>query len=151
MRKICLAALLTMVSGQALAEWLNIGGSPDSASFIEPSSIRNDGNLRKIWELQNLKQQNKETGEMSRRFLREFDCGDAQNRILSYTGYSDPMGRGKILESSENPSQWFAIPPPGHVVQIIYKFVCGKQAPSQLQGHFAPERHRYGQSNSSIA
>ena len=82
--------------------------------------------MRKVWELQNLKQKNNDTGEMSRRFLREFDCSDAQNRIISYTGYSDPMGKGKVVESSESPGEWFGVPPPGHVIGAIYKFVCGK-------------------------
>ena len=51
MKKIALALVLAAVSGAALAEWVKLDESDQVHSYIDPATIRKDGNLRRVWEI----------------------------------------------------------------------------------------------------
>jgi hypothetical protein len=36
----------------------------------------------------------------------EYDCARARQRMLTTTGFSGPMGKGAVVDSSENPLPW---------------------------------------------
>ena len=109
--------------GAAMADWVKVGESPEAVSFVDPSAVIKKGNTRKVWVLQNLKKPLK-GNEMSQRFLREFDCTGGQNRILSYQGYSEAMGNGKVVQSSDDASDWFGVPMAGPTIAAVFKLVC---------------------------
>lgn len=74
--------------------------------YFDPVTIRKYGNLRSVWELEDLKQRDKQ-GVMLRRSLFEYDCKKERSRLLSFsshseletkdTGYSEPMAGGNVL------------------------------------------------------
>lgn len=120
-----LCLLLALVTAPAWAEWLEVVVlDSGDAIYIDPAKIRKNGNFRKVWEIQNLKQRH-EMGEMSRRFLNEYDCKEEQVRILSGTSHSEPMAGGKVLLSGDSPRKWIAIAPDTYP-ERIFKFVCAK-------------------------
>ena len=126
MKKIALALALVLatVSGSAMAEWVKVDESDKLHSYVDPATIRKDGNFRRAWEMQDLKRRGTE-GEMSRRFLVQYDCKEARYRFLSISLHSKPMAGGDTLFTDSTPDQWRYIPPET-VSEEILKFACAK-------------------------
>lgn len=123
-RKTLLLALLLVTGWSAWAEWEKVDLSDNSDFYIDPQSIRQDGNHVRVWEIQNLKQQSKK-GELSRRARMEYDCKQERNRILSISTHSGPMASGTTLVDAEGNRKWVDIPP-GTAVETVLKIVCAK-------------------------
>lgn len=105
------------------AEWTAVSETNDLRVYIDFKEIRKDGNLRRVWELQNMKQRNK-LGAMSSRARVEYDCKNERTRILSLSLHSESMTGGEVLFSGgADPNGW-AESPPGTPVAIIMKIVC---------------------------
>jgi hypothetical protein len=118
-------ALLLLVTCSVCAEWVKVGSIVEplgATNYIDPVTIRKDGNLRKVWEMQDLKQRDKD-GVMSRRARTEFDCKNERYRILSIDAHSAPMARGETLYLDNETGAWFEIPPQS-ASQIVLKIVC---------------------------
>lgn len=122
--RLVLCLLLALAAAPAWAEWVKVSEHTESFFYIDPATIRRDGNLRRVWEIQDLKKRHKE-GEMSMRNLSEYDCKEERTRILSITGHSDPMAGGKTLFSESGPGKWDDIAP-GTVSQKMMRIVCAK-------------------------
>jgi hypothetical protein len=112
------------VAAPDLAEWVKVSESDTSIHYIDPDSIRKDGNLRKMWQITDLKQR-EEGGVMSWRALHEYDCKEERLRLLSLSSHSNPMAGGVMLGSDDDPSTWDAIPP-GSILARVLKRVCAK-------------------------
>ncbi len=114
---------LLFVSGSASAQWVKVDWTNDMSVYIDPTTIRKDGNLRKVWQLQDLKERDKD-GELSRRFRSEYDCKNERRRLLSFSTHSEPMANGMSLyQSTADSTQWNDIPPRS-VAETVLKIVC---------------------------
>ena len=83
----------------------------DGIAYIDFKEIRKDGNLRKVWELQDLKQRDKR-GAMSRRARVEYDCKNERTRILALSLHAELMAGGEVLISAgADPIAWQDSPP----------------------------------------
>lgn len=121
--RIILCFLLTLVAVPAWAEWVKASWGGAGTLYIDIASIRFDGNFRKVWQLQDLKERDK-NGEMSRRSLAEYDCKHERFRYLSMSTHSKPMAGGKTLEIDDgSDKKWHAIPP-NSMIETVLKFVC---------------------------
>jgi hypothetical protein len=116
--------LLALVAAPAWAGWVAVSESNDLVAYIDPTSIRKNGNFRKVWQVQDLKQRGK-GGEMSRRLLIEYDCKEERFRILLTSTHSEPMADGKTLVSSDDPGKWVAFPPDTPAEDTL-EIVCTK-------------------------
>lgn len=112
------------VAAPDLAKWVKVAESDKSIRYIDPASIRKDGNLRKVWVIHDPKQRN-EDGVMSRRGLEEYDCKEERRRTLSLSTHSDPMAGGLTLWSNDDPGTWSATQP-GSISESVLKIVCAK-------------------------
>ena len=121
MRKILFTCLL-IATNLAYADWVNVGESAEATIYIDPDSIRKDGDMRKVWGIQEMKERDSE-GERSRRFREEYDCAGGRKRFLSATTHTDTMAGGKILVTITEPSPWADIRP-GTVAEDALKIVC---------------------------
>jgi hypothetical protein len=125
MKKLLLTLLASLVlTGTAWAGWVKVANTDLIDYYIDPASIRKDGNLRMVWELQNLKQRHKD-GELSRRGRNEYDCKQERRRNLSFSMHSESMAEGTTLISGSNSSQW-ADMPPDTIGEWVLKIVCAK-------------------------
>lgn len=124
MKKIVFALML-FVTGAAWADWVIVGESPESTVYVDPATIRKEGDLRKVWGIQDLKERDKD-GEKSRRYREEYDCKGARKRYLSATTHSETMAGGTPLLTTSDPSPWTDIRP-GSVADDILKQVCADQ------------------------
>lgn len=122
--RIILCFLLSLVAAPAWAEWVKVSVAEDGSLsiYIDPASIRKDGNLRKVWQINARKQRDKD-GAMSVRARHEYDCKEDRFRVLAASSHSEPMAGGDVLESADDPSTWFAIPPDTLSARVL-KVVC---------------------------
>ena len=110
MRSITTMLALLLALGGAWADWVKIGASDSGELFLDPETIRKEGHIRKVWQLQNLNQAD-DSGALSRRYRKEYDCTDKRDRILSFRKHSGSMATGKILDKGNLADPWQDIPP----------------------------------------
>jgi len=99
----------TLVHAQA---WTRLGENEHLALFVNRHSVERDGNIRRVWEMQDLKQADPD-GVLSRRYLNEYDCVNKMYRISQMTSYAGPKLSGKKLFEVNDPGYWRKIPPGG--------------------------------------
>ena len=123
MKKLFLVCLL-MLAGSAWAEWVMYSKSEKSTFYYDPATIRKDGNMRRVWELHDLRMR-RNNGVISRRMRQEYDCKEERYRFLFVSGHSEPMAKGEILITEGEDNVWDAIAP-GTISDEILKIVCAK-------------------------
>ena len=109
MKKLLFVCLLVATSS-ALAEWIKLSSNDDANVYIDPTTLRKDGNLRKVWQLNDEIKAGRD-GTMSSRILWEYDCIGERVRMISATGHSGPMATGKKLYTVYKTSDWRDIAP----------------------------------------
>ena len=122
-----LLTLLLFITGSAWAEWVETVKTEKETFYMDPSTIRKDGDSRKVWEIVDYQQRNKD-GSMSARLRMEYDCKGERHRFLSFSTHPEPMGGGDALLRNSfdaTPDVWKDIPPSTPVV-INLKIVCTK-------------------------
>ena len=98
MKKLFLVCLM-MLAGSAWAEWVMYSKDEEDGTFyLDPATIRKDGNMRRVWELTDLRKRGR-SGEMSRRMRMEYDCKQERNRFLGISGHSGSMAGGTVLST----------------------------------------------------
>ena len=124
-KKTLLLSALLLVTSSAWAEWLKVGSDTNGYTYyIDPTTIRKDGNVHKVWELHE-REQPKQDGEMSRLVKFEYDCKTERRSILFASTHSEPMGKGKTIWSTSSAIaiDWREIPP-GTVGWAVMNRVC---------------------------
>ena len=117
---ICFALL----ASTAWAEWVYVAENKWALYFIDPTTIRRDGNLRKVWAMTNLRVRDKD-GELSRRTRVEYDCKQERARTLFISTHVDPMAQGETLINASLTGEWGEVPP-NSVQSIELSMVCAK-------------------------
>jgi len=115
------AALFLLASAPAAAGWVKYGENDEATFYVDPR-VRVDGELRTVWQLEDLKRRDS-SGVMSRRSLQEFDCKTKRGRVLSASFHSELSVKGSVLGSSETPGEWHDVAP-GSVAEAILRKVC---------------------------
>lgn len=122
--RMLLCFLLAVVAAPAWAEWVKVDEVEEANVYIDPATIKRDGNLIRVWELNDFKKQGPK-GARSVRVLTEYNCEKERSRVLSLTAFSKPMLGGKILESGD-PVDFGGYIAPNTVGALILKRVCDK-------------------------
>ena len=122
--RIVLTALLMLATAPAWAEWVKVDETDEVLIYVDPATIRKDGNLRRIWEMQDLKARDSD-GSLSRRALSEYDCKGKRLRLLSLSTHSGQMATGKIIITVSPSGKWDCAVP-GTSGQTMLKFVCAR-------------------------
>ena len=124
MKKLIFACLLATAAASAFAEWTKLGESDAETFYIDYKSVRKDGDLRKVWEIQD-KKQRLDGGAISIRSRTEYDCKAERWKLLSFSAFSERMASGKTLISDDSPDAWSDIPPDSAAMRIS-KIVCAQ-------------------------
>ncbi len=120
--RVILTLPLLLAAAPASAEWVKSGESKDVVYYIDPATIRKEGNVRRFWAIQDMRATNP-GGVMSIRALEEYDCAQARFRYLSVSAHSGPMAGGEMLLADNLADEWSYIPP-GANSSAIKKIVC---------------------------
>lgn len=124
MKKTVLVLVLAVVSSGVCAMWVALTETSEAINYLDPATIRRDGNLRRVWQLSDLKERDKD-GAMSLRNLWEYDCKEDRFRLLSGSVHSEPNAGGKVLSSQSQRGDWNYIPP-GSASSATLKYVCAR-------------------------
>jgi surface-adhesin protein E len=125
-----LITLLVLSSGHAYAEWVAIGGNDQigMTTYVDPTTIRRNSNLVKIWQLNDFKTVQTVEGNsfLSTKKQRQFNCAEERTRILAATQFSGNMGNGEVVWVNSNEQKWEPVIP-GSIGQTLWEFACGKK------------------------
>ena len=124
-----LMMLMLLVSTNVLAvDWVKTGGTDDFDKYLNPQSIRRDGNKVKVWTLKDYKS-GQVLGDNKTRFFSdvlryEYDCFEDTNRLIDLYSYSGKMGQGDIVLSIPNVTIPAGSVIPGSIGAATLKLVC---------------------------
>jgi Surface-adhesin protein E len=124
-----LITLLVLSSAPAYAEWVEIAATDYGMTvYVDPDTIRHEGNLVKMWELFDHKTtQTIGVGLfMSLKDQREYDCTKGRFRVVTFTQFSGNMGSGKLGYSNSDETKWIPVAPQT-MNQTLWKFACSKK------------------------
>ena len=130
MGKVILMILLSVVSGSAAAEWVKVAKLEAGSLYVDPATIRSDGNLVIIGTLYDLETPviNETNGKpyVSQKLQSEYDCKEKRWRMLEYSWYTGKMGEGQMVENFSDSYKLKPIPS-GSAAEIMWKLACGKK------------------------
>jgi len=99
--KIVLSVVLAAFGSSACADWLKVTeknvGETVARLFVDPASLRTNGNLRRVMTLSHFEESGISPFAAVASLL-EFDCWDNRVRVLSYIMREGPMGQGNSIE-----------------------------------------------------
>lgn len=109
------------------ADWQLVDHTDDGNKFyVDTSSIRVNGSMRRAWQLYNLGTTS-EDGTRSGRALLEHDCREGRIRLMQLAKFSLPDATGKVtFNSSFDNGKWEYVAP-GSVGESSFKFVCARK------------------------
>ncbi len=94
--RILLAIVLMLTSALVWAKWVAVAESGTTMYYVDPSHIKKEGDLRRLFLLEQKKSPGA-SGEMSRKTQVEFDCKNGTSRPRSVSAYNGRMGGGEVL------------------------------------------------------
>ena len=106
-----------------------VGVTSTAVFYIDRTTIHKNGDLRRVWVIQDLKQRDSD-GVISRRVLEEYSCKEKRRRILSISVHSERMAGGRNLDMDSTPSEWYPIAP-GVTAEGIFGVVCASPGRAQ--------------------
>lgn len=103
-------AALWSASLPARAEWEYVASSDFYARFIDPESASRNGDIVKVWEVDD-KAEPDRYGVLSLRARTEYDCAERAYRIAHLSGHSKPQTEGEVIFSRPGRENWKPISP----------------------------------------
>lgn len=131
MKKISLFLALSATllgSGNAFAEWQEIGQNDQSSVFVDTATLQTQGNLAQIMSMLNFKKpgldpQSKENVN-SIIGLNEYDCSTGKYRPIEFKVFTGTRGRGKVVVDQKTPDSVFESIPNGAWAAGVFNVAC---------------------------
>jgi len=120
--------LLAVASSSAMAEWLKVGSNEITAIYVDPTTIKKEGHLAKMWHLVDFKNVKKDMGEayLSTKDQNEYDCKEEKMRRRAFSEHAENMGGGKMVYSDSFTTKWKPIQAESGL-EVLWRFACGKK------------------------
>ena len=117
--------LLLLSSGPAYAEWVKINENDTFTVYVDPDTIRRNGDLVKVWALTDYttRQTVADRSFLSSKAYNEFDCAEERQRELAVMWFSGKMGNGNGVWISFDETPWRPVTA-GSVGQGVWNFAC---------------------------
>ena len=130
MTRLFLITLLLLSSESVFAAWVKVsdGDETGKSVYVDPTTIRRNSNLVKMWQLYDYKTVQTVGGI---RFLTaeeqwEFDCAEERGRVVALKEFSGNMASGTMVFTNSQVSRWLPVIP-GTTGQTVWKMACGKE------------------------
>jgi hypothetical protein len=129
-----LSTLLFLSSASAYAEWVAVEKDyllPGLQTvYVDPESIRREGNLVTMWQLIDFKwMQGNPRGPtrfLSTKTQKQFDCAKKRVRLLAYTEFSQGMGTGMPCDGYVDKNNWLPVEAES-MSYALWEAACGKE------------------------
>jgi len=112
-----------LVTNSKVQHWVKYAESATTTFYYAPEMVKVDGQMREVWEIQNLKQRDPKDDELSRRVHYEYDCQKKRFRFLSYSHHPEEMAGGKAIQTVSTTGRWHPILA-NTAASDIFKRVC---------------------------
>jgi len=108
--------------------WVMVGSDKSDATYANPSSIRRNGVMAKMWDIVDLKKA-KSLNKSVKPYKSimgqsEYDCQNERLRVLSSSLRSENMAKGDVVFSNDESGEWIALPPDSRG-QRLWSVACG--------------------------
>lgn len=124
MKRLVLALLAPTLVAPVGAAWVPFMQSDTSVVYIDSTSVRKEGHLRKAWVLVDLHERDS-SGARSKRGQSEIDCNENRMRIHDLSGFAGKMASGESVYAFRGSTEWVPIPPNTPLSERI-KLVCSR-------------------------
>ena len=124
--RILFLAFLACLSGSAAADWVAVATNKKMTTYADPSTIKADGSISKMWSLYDWtppKVNAQGVSHSSTKALVEYDCAEERHRYVYSANFVDPMGRGNANLIDDKPTSWQPVIP-GSVALKLYNTAC---------------------------
>jgi len=129
-----LIIFLFLSSIPAHAEWVAVEKDHLSTGlqtvYIDPDSIRREGNVVTVWQLIDFKwMQGNPRGPtrfLSTKTQKQFDCADKRLRLLAFTEFSRGMGTGIPRDGYVGKDNWLPVEAES-MSHALWEVVCSKE------------------------
>ena len=129
--KYSLITLLIFTSTTLHAQqWTQVATDVQGIAYsFDWSTLRKEGNLTRIWALENLPEKkpsmllSDSTSVFSYRYRMEFDCKNERQKILSFSSFSEKDAGGKVISRNDFPAPPADVPP-GTVAWLLMETAC---------------------------
>jgi hypothetical protein len=129
-----LITLLFLSSVPAYAEWVVVEKDyllPGLQTvYIDPDSIRREGNLVTMWQLIDFKwMQGSARGPtrfLSTKTQKQFDCADRLVRLLAFSEFSRRMGTGIRTDGHVDKDNWLPVKAES-ISYALWEVACGRE------------------------
>lgn len=128
--------LATIVAGVAsckpapAAEWVVFETMPEATIYVDPSTIKVDGERAEMWALIDYRQpQPDKTGKqvLSDKIRYEYDCKLKLVSITDTSAHAGPMATGDIININPDPPQVAPVPADS-TAEKLWRHACGHRA-----------------------
>ena len=127
MQKLFQMIFLLMVSTSAMAEWTALTVSQSGDTYYgDLTHKRKVGKFIRMWTLVDTKTPQVESGGLtynSAKTFDEYDCLGERRRLLAFSMFSENMGKGNVVSSSQESDAWKYIAPES-IDEVLFKFAC---------------------------
>jgi len=125
-----LLMLLILSSQPVYADWVLVSGDDEAGLkvYVDPTTLRRNGNLAKMWQLYNYKTVQTVAGDslLSMKRFNEYDCTEERTRLLGYTWFAGNMGNGNVVYSTMEQLPWEPVVP-RTINRTLWKVACEKK------------------------
>jgi hypothetical protein len=129
-----LITLLALCNVPAYAEWVAVEKDyllPGLQTvYIDPDTIRREGNLVTMWQLIDFKWMQGSARGPSRfsstKTHKQFDCAGKRVRFLAFTDFSRGMGTGIAANGYVDKDNWLPVEPES-ISQALWEVACGTE------------------------
>ena len=133
-KRLLLFTLLFLSSVPAYGEWVAVEKDallPGLQTvYVDPDSIRREGNLVTLWQLIDFKwMQGNPRGTprfLSTKSHKQFDCAEKRLRLLAFTEFSRRMGTGIRDDGYVDQGNWIPVEPES-MNHALWEVACGKE------------------------
>ena len=129
MKRLLLFTLLVLSCEPAYAEWVKVGDGDETGKtvYVDPTTIRRDSNLVKMWQFYDYKTVQTVGGVrfLSAKEQWEFDCAEERSRVLALKQFSGNMGSGTVVDTNSQVGKWIPVIP-GSIGRTVWTVACGK-------------------------
>jgi len=128
-----LSTFLVLGRGPVYAEWVAVEKNYQvpglQTVYVDPATIRREGNLVMLWQLTDFKTVQGGMGPdrfLSMKIQQQFDCAEKRLRLLAFTEFSRRMGTGIPANGYVDKDTWLPVKPDS-MDQALWELACGKQ------------------------
>jgi len=127
MKPLIITLLATLSMSTALADWVRVFEIDSGTSYVDTSTLKNNGDRRIFLQREELKAKD-DYPIKSWQGIWEYDCSKGQFRGRSISIYSGSSASGNIIFSSPevDTAPWTDVPI-GSGADVIRNFVCARQ------------------------